>query len=218
MINREVIEKLKDFETMFHATGDLIWAMDLNGNCIYCNSAIKKIRGYNPEEIIGKSILEDLHPEETDKIKIMFQQVLKMIKTEGTLPTQKLRTRQLCKDGKTIWLDVAVDYYCDKNQHMELFFGISRDITELVEAEEETQKLIIQLQKALNEVQLLQGLLPICSSCKKVKESNGYWTAIDEYLSTHKLIDVSHGLCDECLLKVYPQFGSAILAEKAKSD
>ena len=50
----------------------------------------------------------------------------------------------------------------------------------------------------------LSGLLPICSSCKKIRDDKGYWTQIEQYISTHSNTRFSHGLCPECMAKLYP--------------
>ena len=61
--------------------------------------------------------------------------------------------------------------------------------------ENEREKLILEYQAALAQVKQLSGLLPICSSCKKVRDDKGYWTQIEEYISEHSEADFSHGLC-----------------------
>ena len=60
-----------------------------------------------------------------------------------------------------------------------------------------------QLQKALEEVKKLSGLLPICSSCKKIRDDKGYWNQIETYISTHSEADFSHGLCPACQDEMY---------------
>jgi hypothetical protein len=72
------------------------------------------------------------------------------------------------------------------------------------EFENEREKLIIEFQAALAQVKQLSGLLPICSSCKKVRNDQGYWTQIEEYVSDHSEADFSHGLCPDCVKKLYP--------------
>ncbi len=61
------------------------------------------------------------------------------------------------------------------------------------------------LKRALNEVKHLSGLLPICSSCKKIRDDNGYWEQIESYISDHSEAQFSHGLCPECIRKLYPE-------------
>ena len=84
--------------------------------------------------------------------------------------------------------------------------GIIRDITERKRAEDERENLIQELQNALSDVKKLSGLLPICASCKKVREDSGYWTRIEEYIRDHSEADFSHSICPECMKRRYPGF------------
>ena len=63
-----------------------------------------------------------------------------------------------------------------------------------------------ELYKSLEKVKLLSGLLPICASCKKIRDDKGYWQQVEEYVSDHSEAIFSHGLCPECLKKMYPDF------------
>lgn len=65
-------------------------------------------------------------------------------------------------------------------------------------------KLIDDLQKALAHVKTLRGLLPICASCKKVRDDKGYWHQIESYLRTHADLDFTHGICNDCARRLYP--------------
>lgn len=65
-----------------------------------------------------------------------------------------------------------------------------------------------ELQKALSEVKLLSGFLPICSSCKKVRNDKGYWSQIESYIQEHTEAEFSHGFCPDCIQKLYPKFDS----------
>ena len=61
---------------------------------------------------------------------------------------------------------------------------------------------VTQLEEALAHVQRLQGLLPICSYCKKVRNEANYWEQVDSYLSTHTDLDFTHGICPQCEQKL----------------
>lgn len=69
----------------------------------------------------------------------------------------------------------------------------------------EREKLVQELQTALAKVKLLSGFLPICCSCKKIRDDKGYWQQIEAYISQHAEVTFSHGLCAECALKLYPE-------------
>lgn len=79
------------------------------------------------------------------------------------------------------------------------------DITERKQAEGEREQLIKDLQKALSEVKTLQGFLPICGFCKKIRNDDGYWDQIELYISKHSDTEFSHGMCPECLEKHFPE-------------
>ncbi|MDY6990395.1 MAG: PAS domain-containing protein [Thermodesulfobacteriota bacterium] len=75
------------------------------------------------------------------------------------------------------------------------------DIGDRKRAEEEQEKLVKQLRKALADVKTLSGLLPICASCKKIRDDKGYWNQLEVYIRDHSGVEFSHGLCPECAKK-----------------
>jgi PAS domain S-box-containing protein len=81
----------------------------------------------------------------------------------------------------------------------------SQDITERVAAQRDREALIKELRKALDEVETLRGLLPICASCKKIRDDGGYWNTIEEYFSRRGNVDFSHTVCPECMQALYPE-------------
>jgi signal transduction histidine kinase len=64
------------------------------------------------------------------------------------------------------------------------------------------------LEKALSEVKLLSGFLPICASCKKIRDDKGYWNQIESYIQQHSEAEFSHSICPGCAKKLYPEFTS----------
>lgn len=83
-------------------------------------------------------------------------------------------------------------------------YVISRQLKARVLFEKKQAELIEQLTHALGEVKTLSGLLPICASCKKIRSDSGYWTQIEVYLTEHSDAHFSHGLCEECAARLYP--------------
>ena len=74
------------------------------------------------------------------------------------------------------------------------------------QAEEEKRKLIVELQDALTEVKQLSGLLPICATCKKIRDDKGYWNQLEVYIRDHSGVEFSHGICPECEKKAREEF------------
>ncbi len=85
-------------------------------------------------------------------------------------------------------------------------------------SEMERERLIVELQKSLANVKTLTGLIPICASCKKIRDDKGYWTRLEEYLQTHSQAEFSHSLCVDCLRKLYPDISGEIEARLAKEQ
>lgn len=72
-------------------------------------------------------------------------------------------------------------------------------------AEEERSRLIAELQESLAKVRTLSGLLPICASCKKIRDDKGYWNQIETYIKDRSQAEFTHGICPDCAQRLYPQ-------------
>jgi hypothetical protein len=68
-------------------------------------------------------------------------------------------------------------------------------------------RLLEQREAARRELRVLQGLLPICASCKRIKDERGEWTQLEPYIAEHSEADFTHGICPECAEKLYPNRG-----------
>ena len=87
--------------------------------------------------------------------------------------------------------------------------GLIDHITALKQAEEERERLIQQLQEALANIKTLSCLLPICFSCKQIRDDKGYWNQIETYIHDHTDANFTHGICPACVQKLYPDLYSA---------
>jgi PAS domain S-box-containing protein len=83
---------------------------------------------------------------------------------------------------------------------------VINDIAERKEADEIREKLVKDLHFALAEIKTLEGIIPICSSCKKIRDDKGYWEQIESYIRRHSDARFSHGICPECAEKLYPDY------------
>jgi len=78
------------------------------------------------------------------------------------------------------------------------------DITERRKVESDRELLIRDLRTVLERVKMLSGLLPICSSCKKVRDDKGYWSQVETYIEEHSNAHFTHGICPDCAMRLYP--------------
>ena len=95
--------------------------------------------------------------------------------------------------------------------------GIAFDVTERARAEEQAEGLLLELQNAQAKVKILGGLLPICASCKQIRDDRGYWKQIEKYICEHADVRFSHGICPDCLQRLYPDISQALLQNVVKS-
>jgi HAMP domain-containing protein len=73
----------------------------------------------------------------------------------------------------------------------------------LKQVEEERERLIHNLQDALGKIKRLHGMLPICASCKKIRDDKGYWNQLEAYIEEHSEAEFTHGVCPDCMKKLY---------------
>lgn len=81
---------------------------------------------------------------------------------------------------------------------------VTQDVTEARRAEREMVSLVNELQRALGEIEALRQLLPICASCKSIRDDSGYWNSVEEYFTRRGNVNFSHTLCPDCVRKLYP--------------
>ena len=81
---------------------------------------------------------------------------------------------------------------------------LAQEIQERKRAESENKRLIIELTVALDEIKKLQGILPICSWCKKIRDDKGCWNQIESYIRNHSEAEFTHGICPDCVKKYFP--------------
>lgn len=87
---------------------------------------------------------------------------------------------------------------------IEAYVDLQKENIERKKAEKDKEKLIYELQEALTKVKTLSGFIPICSSCKKIRDDKGFWNQLELYLIEHSEAEFSHSICPDCIKKLYP--------------
>ena len=143
-------------------------------------------------------------------------EVCRQIKTEpelrGTFVILVSGAR-VSSDHQAEGLDVGADGYMVKGvtnreflARIQALVRIKRAEDALREREKEQRKLISELEKALAEIRTLKGLIPICASCKKIRDDEGFWHQLEVYIGKHTDAVFSHGICPECAEELYPEY------------
>jgi len=186
------------YRNLFEGSKDAIYTTTREGKILEVNQSMLNLFGYSREEMIGLHT-RDTYVDPEDRLKFR-----KEIEQQGFV--KDFEVKLLKKDGTEMecLLTSVVSRTADGN--IAGYQGIIRDITERKRAEEAREKLIHQLQDALNNIKTLRGLLPICASCKRIRDDKGYWNQIESYIGHHSEAEFSHGICPECMKKHYPDF------------
>ena len=169
-------------------------SLDASGTFIRMNQTELTWLGYPREEIIGRMKLADILTPEGRKI---FQQQFDRIKVVGVVRDIELDYRR--KDGTFLPVLASATASFDESGQFVMSRTIVYDLTYRKAAEEEREKLIRQLQAAMDQVRILRGLLPICSYCKKIRNENDDWESIEVYIRDRSAAEFSHGICPQCI-------------------
>ncbi len=171
---------------------DAIIGLSLEGLIVSWNAGAEVMFGHHFEEVIGRPSKLLVPPGHLDEIPPLLEQ-LKIGQS-----VKNFETLRLTKDGRERHLAVSVSPI--KNSFGKIIGAsmIARDIDDRKRHEQERERLISELQTALAQVKMLSGLLPICASCKKIRDDQGYWTQVEVYVMAHSRAEFTHGICPEC--------------------
>jgi PAS domain S-box-containing protein len=208
IVRKQAEEKLSASERRLDAiiktVPDIIYRLDADGRITFISDSVKQY-GYQPEKLLKTSVIDLVYHEDKEKAKDKLNE-----RRTRTRKTESFEVRFLTKDQQNISFEIfsvsAEGLYSSMAPTQDTFLGtqgIARDITERKLAEEERELLIKGLQKALENVKTLSGLVPICSYCKKIRDDNGYWNQIESYLQKHSNAEFSHGICPDCSDTLY---------------
>jgi|GEM_PF-2347863 len=202
---RESEEKLRN---LFANSQDAVYLSTREGKFIDFNQATVDLFGYSRDELINLNIRQ-LYANPEDRPRFQRE-----IEKKGALKEYEVKFRR--QDGSEIDCLLTATLRFDKDKNIIGYQGIIRDITARKKMEEEREKLIRDLQEALNKIKTLSGLVPICASCKKIRDDKGYWNQLESYIQEHTQAEFSHGLCPDCLKKLYPDIFPSLQEEKGK--
>ena len=191
-ILQEAKQKLDLVHAMIVATPDVICIKDKLGRYAFVNPEAARIIARPVEEIIGRDAADFFPQENAQTMQDQDRQVLQDAATlnyEQQFTLQGVPRHMLVTKGPIYGLDGRVDG----------LFLIARDIHDFKQSQLEIAEKVEQLEKALATVKQLEGIIPICSYCKKIRDSKESWHQLELYISRHSEAEFSHGICPECM-------------------
>lgn len=168
------------------------------------NEAYTRLYGYSRAELLAEMTIHDITVEHLASDAATDQAV------QGGTIFIPLRYHRK-KDGTVFPVEIVGGPYIWQGRRV--MFGLAHDITHRQQAEAERERLIGELQAALAEVKQLSGLLPICASCKKIRDDQGYWQQVEVYIRDHSEAEFSHSICPDCMKKLYPEYYHKVTGE-----
>jgi PAS domain S-box-containing protein len=178
---------------------DAIVGVTLNGAIVSWNAGAQALFGYADTSIIGRPVEQVIPVYKPGDLSEMYRRL------NRDEPIDRFETRGLRQDGTSV--ELALTHSPLKDWRGEIIGAsvLARDISRRKRQEAERLQLIYELTEALARVKTLSGLLPICASCKKIRDDQGYWQQVETYIRQRSEADFTHGICPDCAQRLYPE-------------
>lgn len=176
--------------------------LDRHGDVRYANGYFYHLTGFSPEEVIGFHWFERFLPvgEQRD-IRSVFEGVLEH-DFHPSVDNAIVDSRG--REHLVHWFNARLRAPDDRVAGT---FSLGQVITDTQLGAGQAH-IAAELRQALSAASALHGLLPMCASCKKIREDDGYWADVAEYITKHARVDVTHGLCPQCVAQLYGDLGT----------
>jgi PAS domain S-box-containing protein len=164
---------------------------------LYANSAAFHLFGSErPEQLIGQSITSIVHPDFQELAEEHFQLTEQDDRSGSHLDLRLIRFDGVPVDVAAVGIRIS---YKGKSAVQ----VILHDITERKQFQDELADKVEQMEAALAKVKQLEGIIPICMYCKKIRDDKESWQQLESYITQHSEALFSHGICPDCFQKVY---------------
>jgi len=175
-----------------------------SGSLLYANRAMEAILKGEPCESLKNPVFNKLLQSDSTEL-IIFEGIL----TVGDLSNfTSIHAKIYRKKGK-----ILIIGYVDSKELLkqnEIALNLNREINnlqrQLIKEKTTIEHTLKELNESMEKIKVLSGLLPICSNCKKIRDDQGYWQAVEGYIMKHSDAKFTHGVCPDCMKKLYPGY------------
>ena len=191
-------ESLLEYKSIFDYAGDSVFIIDPEtGSFVNCNAKAAERLGYTRDELLQLKVYDINKREIRPDIR---QRIKKQLAGESI----QFETTHRHKSGRAIPVEITSTMVEINNR--KILMAFARDITIRKNKEVATEDLVQHLQLALDEITTLQAFIPICASCKKIRNDQELWENIEDYFQDHLEVEFTHCLCPACAKKLYPEY------------
>ena len=180
------------FKAYVENAHDVTAELDGDGQILFVSASRDGQYSLPVADLLGTDAAKYLHPDDSKAGSRAFE------KAARGHPNVSEPIRYSGPRGGWRWLRVAVSAYRTSLGELR-FVAQARDETALQEAQADRDRLVAELEQALARIETLRGRIAFCASCKDVKNEHGVWVPIDDYLASHSLAELSHGICPRCV-------------------
>ena len=200
----ELRQSQQILEDIAQGITESIFLLTKDFKIVWANKAAEKETGLKLEELIGNYCYKATHHLESPCSPPNDSCPVCVLHETGKPATEE----HIHFDSRNQKIVVEVSAYpvTDSKGEIVKYVHVAKNITQRKQMEQERERLIDDLHKALANVKQLSGLLPICASCKKIRDDKGYWNQIEAYIRDHSEAQFSHGICPDCAEKHYAEF------------
>jgi PAS domain S-box-containing protein len=193
----------KRFRDIASSLGEGIYLMNEHGQVTFMNSEAERLLGWTEPELMNKNIHDVVHNRKPDGTALGLEdcKMRNVIKTGVRYISRD--DMFIRKNGTTFPIAVISAPMLEDGKIIGAISAFS-DISEPKRMEQEQERLVLELENALATIKTLRGMLPICASCKKIRDEKGAWKEIESYIGERTDAQFSHGVCPECMKKLYP--------------
>ena len=192
---REGERKLSEAQRIAHVGS---WEWDIRTNVVTWSDELRRMYGVSAAAPAGYGeFLALAHPDDRARLEALVAEGLQARRTVD------YEWRVVRPNGDVRFLQACNVVITDGNGEAVRMAGTSLDVTERRKAEEHERTLLRELQKAVSEVKVLEGMLPICATCKRIRSDDGSWEAVESYVREHTNAEFTHGLCPDCAQKTW---------------
>ena len=175
-------------ERFFDLSIDLLCCLGFDGVFRRLSPSWERVLGYTREELMSRPFIDFVHPDDRERTLAQNREV----RAGGQARSFLNRYRRADGTYRALRWNATPDF-----EH-QVIYSVARDVTEQMIADEEIERLVSELRVALSEVRELQDILPICSYCKKIRDDENYWHAVEAYIANHTKTRFSHSICPSC--------------------
>jgi PAS domain S-box-containing protein len=195
--NEERLERLLEYRRVLldHLAVGVLFAR--NRTMAWINRSLWTAFGYTREELLGRNV-EMLYQNRQGYERVGEEGYASLAR--GEIYTAEVEMKK--KDGSSIWCRL-VGQATDPAYPEQASIWLVEDITGRKSADLEREHQLAEREAALAKVKLLQGFIPICATCKKIRDDQGFWQQLEVYIRDHSEAEFTHGICPECTKKFF---------------